>query len=407
MCSKDSNRNHRLIRSAAAVLLILISCSFVARLLAQFMQSPNELNGIGFTDAIEYWSAFKIWQAGGNPYDDQSMLQFQSKIRPSQYAIMMWNPPWLLPLFSPLFSISSYLAFARVWAATSTLAYIIGNYCLLSCFAPRHLKNAILWVVLFSFAPFLFTLSFGQVSCWLFLGASLTLVGIQRGKVIVLALGSVLLSLKPHLFIVFIACTTVLFVTRKNWRLLLALYVPPIMAAGVTDFISTPHITTAWLNTILGRTPPILTPQPQRWITTTIPSVLCQWLSITDLEIEYYIGFVSLALTLVISLWLLYRYRVQYALAYVLLVSLPLGPFGWLYDYTVVVSSIVILWPQISKNEERLNSFLCGCLILVTSCTLLVDRLDHALLPLLLVISILIGSTVGDEGVRKPSGCIS
>ncbi len=54
-------------------------------------------------DFVEYWAAGKLTLEGQNPFDKSLLLPLQQSAgRDTKEAIMMWNPPWSLPVVLPL-----------------------------------------------------------------------------------------------------------------------------------------------------------------------------------------------------------------------------------------------------------------------------------------------------------------
>lgn len=380
----------KLVLYTTFLLLITASLFFLFFVINRLFINPRELRGLGFGDAIEYWSAFHIWDSGLNPYNDLLIQEYQSKVNINNETLMMWNPPWLLSLFSPVLSIPSFLDFARIWFISSLCAYIFGAYYLIHSIIPEYKSDFSLWILLLCFAPLLTTLSVGQIGTWLFLGTSLIIGGIINKNSGSVLLGSILLSLKPHLFLVFIFISLIQLIKTRNWKLLAFFLLGPILVAIATELYSADSVTISWIKAIYGITPITLAPSPQKWITTTIPSVISELFSPSNIAIKNYISSLFFLFSLVISFYTTLKITFPAALSISILISIPLGPFGWLYDYTILSTCIIIAWPIIRNNYEYLALISISLLILLFSCILLIQRLDQALLPLLITISILI-----------------
>ena len=53
-------------------------------------------------DFVQYWSASRLNRGGGNPYDANQLLVLQRSVGwDEELALMMWNPPWAIPLVTP------------------------------------------------------------------------------------------------------------------------------------------------------------------------------------------------------------------------------------------------------------------------------------------------------------------
>src|SRR4051794_29764460 len=53
-------------------------------------------------DFVEYWAAGRLLGEGKNPYDAESVHELERQAGRTDEGILMWNPPWALPLVLPL-----------------------------------------------------------------------------------------------------------------------------------------------------------------------------------------------------------------------------------------------------------------------------------------------------------------
>lgn len=155
----------------------------------------------GFADFVEYWCSYRLAAAGHNPYDAQALFAMERSVRPDlQQVIMMWNPPWLHLLLSPVLSLDLALS-GRVFLQLNLLLYFISAFLILRTLQvkPAHYLWAYLAAVWFY--PLPDVLNGGQISIFVGLGVALlfhALLG--RKSALQIACGLCLLSLKPHLF---------------------------------------------------------------------------------------------------------------------------------------------------------------------------------------------------------------
>lgn len=188
---------------------LLFSAAIAAFFLIGYLVSPL-LNGVGLPfgtdgtiDFIQYWSAWRILSDGGNPYDDRLMHAVQVSVGQAVgTTTMMWNPPWVPVLLSPILSLS----FER-----SALLWLFCNLALLIAvivLTPRALGYAGLPVWLCglggTFLPFVDCLKWGQLSLIHTIGVVLFIhftrleLFFKAGLCIALLIG------KPHLFTLFL-----------------------------------------------------------------------------------------------------------------------------------------------------------------------------------------------------------
>ncbi|NDC36940.1 MAG: hypothetical protein EBZ48_02685 [Proteobacteria bacterium] len=90
------------------------------------------------TDFLQYWTAFQLVQQGQNPYDPQLMLALQKSLGlTAELPVMMWNPPWLLLLLSPVLHLELSTALAA-WRIISLLLSIASCLLLLRSINSKH-----------------------------------------------------------------------------------------------------------------------------------------------------------------------------------------------------------------------------------------------------------------------------
>src|SRR5262245_49181836 len=53
-------------------------------------------------DFVEYWAAGRLLLGGQNPYDADLVHELERQVGRTDEGILMWNPPWSLPLVLPL-----------------------------------------------------------------------------------------------------------------------------------------------------------------------------------------------------------------------------------------------------------------------------------------------------------------
>src|SRR5262245_20276965 len=122
-------------------------------------------------DFVEYWAAGRLALEGQNPYDAEALLPPQRRIgwESSSEALMMWNPPWVLPLVMPLGAMNPAIG-QLVWFALSLGTVLVCADFLWRAYGGPVEHRWAGWVVALPFAPQLFALVVGQVPAPLLLG---------------------------------------------------------------------------------------------------------------------------------------------------------------------------------------------------------------------------------------------
>ena len=135
-------------------------------------------------DFMEYQTAGRATLAGQNPYDGAVLYPYQADIQATlppadeaqpgeatRYAdpIMMWNPPWTLPLTLPLGAMHWRVG-QLLWTAANLSAVVLAAVLLWRTFGGDRGRTPVAVGVAVVFAPTLFLLLLGQISGFLLLG---------------------------------------------------------------------------------------------------------------------------------------------------------------------------------------------------------------------------------------------
>src|SRR4051794_33614346 len=84
--------------------LTLFAVALVAAPVALVMvfARAGRTNALPMHDFVEYWAAGRLLLEGSNPYDPDLVHELGRQAGRSDEGILMWNPPWALPLVLPL-----------------------------------------------------------------------------------------------------------------------------------------------------------------------------------------------------------------------------------------------------------------------------------------------------------------
>ena len=155
----------------------------------------------GAHDFIEYWTAYRLFAAGQNPYDPDLLLTLQRTLGWTEpVPLMMWNPPWLLALFAPILKLP-FEASAAAWLALGIAALGLASWLVLSLPGPALSRRAfaLSFFSLFAFFPAVECLRMGQVSAFLTFAVALLWWGLAKSKNWAVGAAAALLTLKIHL----------------------------------------------------------------------------------------------------------------------------------------------------------------------------------------------------------------
>lgn len=153
-------------------------------------------------DLAAFWTAGRLTLAGENPYDPARVRDLQRGLGVDDTAILVWNPPWVLPVVAPLGAASFRTAYG-VWVL-ATLALVGASAGLLWAGfggAPRRVWVA--YLVTATFAPTAFLLWSGQVTGVVLAGLAGFVWAARRGRPLAAGACAALTAIKPHLLTLF------------------------------------------------------------------------------------------------------------------------------------------------------------------------------------------------------------
>lgn len=182
-------------------------------------------NKAGGHDIVSYWAAAKQLHQGANPYDHAGVLALQraNGLPSGNDALMVRNPPPMLPIIAPLGYLSLRSA-SLFWSSMLLGAWVI------SCWLLCKRRNRTLLLLLF--APALLCIMAGQSAIFCLLGVVL----FQRFlKSLPFVAGACLFlcALKPHLFVPAAGVFLAYCVFERHWRVLAGFVTALVGAAGI------------------------------------------------------------------------------------------------------------------------------------------------------------------------------
>lgn len=335
-------------------------------------------------DYMEYQTAGRATLNGQNPYDGAVLypyqLEIQAKLLPvgkggpdnvTQYAdpIMMWNPPWTLPLTLPLGAMH-WRAGQLVWTAANLIAVVLSGVLLWRVFGGAKEKVVVAAGVSLLFAPTLFLLLLGQISGFLLLGLAGFLWCVWRtptarsgvtdhttrgsGSLMWLAgLLAAFTAIKPHLFVPF-ALVLMLETLRggKVWRSVVAGGVA-LLVFGAIPLLWNPDVWTQYREATAAQSAGTHN-TPSEWMHPT----LGYWLRTLHPDRPFALMFLPLAVAVpvVVVYWWVRRKDWNWVveLPRLVLVSLLSTPYGaWGFDLVLLLVPVVqaAVWASADKRR--------------------------------------------------------
>lgn len=315
--------------------------------------------GMGGGDFRAYWSTSQLLVQDEECSDDAALLEIQNRETgwPRDYPMRIWNPPWVAAWFLPL----ALLSFRQ-----ATQAWLVINIGLvLTCiFVARQLFDSqskdmrpllllALGVVLFPST--IVAIFMGQVNILVLAGLILFLWLYQRQNDIAAGAVLSLTLIKPHL--IFLALLLILLVVLKDrrWKVVLGFAMATLLSIGIVLLRRPAFILECLASTGDGNL--------LAWQSPTLTSFLSISLDL------WWLRFGGLLLVpVVIFLW----YRTKDNLPFLIMLDLAIiasiitTPFGWSYDYVLLLLPLMHVWIWLFSGElRRLETFLIFAITLV------------------------------------------
>ena len=166
-------------------------------------------------DFVQYWSAGRQLLDGRNPYDPDELIVLQRSMDGNvRKTVMMWNPPWTLPLTLPFAAMPWRLA-QFIWIGLQLSTVIVSADLLWRIYDGGKRYRWISWLIALTFAPTLFLLMIGQISGLLLLGVTGFLHFQRRNCPTLAGCCAALTAIKPH-FLPLFGLTLLLEATRRR-----------------------------------------------------------------------------------------------------------------------------------------------------------------------------------------------
>ena len=285
-------------------------------------------------DFVEYWAAGRLCLTGGDPYSPGQLLPLERVAgRATDEAVMMWNPPWTLPVVMPIGAMPARVA-QLAWLLVGLAAIGLSAAALWSVYGGPFQRQWVAWAVAFTFLPTLIVLSAGQIGPLLLLGAALFLWLLRAGRPGLAGAATVLLAVKPHLaYLVWLAilCDAAL---NRRWKPLAGGAAAGVVMAAI-PLAFDPDVYAQYLAAMRDH-------PPAQWVSLTLGTVL----RLAFGERHFWLQFVPVVAGLA---WFAYQWR-RYGrdwdwreqLPWLLLVSFVTSPYGaWHFDLVLLLVAVV------------------------------------------------------------------
>ncbi len=317
--------------------LVAAACCLVVVLYAAIMPFPVKYGEPGTVDHIQYWAGLRAFADGKNIYNPDVMRTYEVPAGADpEKVIMLWSPPWTPLVLAPLMFLPIHLS-AWAWGAFNLCAAFAAVILL---WKSREGLPAIFLISGISLLAVSESLrggvQYGQMEGLLMLGVSLLFAGLRNGRLLPLAVSVLILSLKPHLFILFgIMLLFPAFRGRAGAGIFYAAAAVCLLVPLVE--LLNPGLTISWIDAL--RSPPKSAVSVVDWHSSSFSDFLRNVFGFRHTWLRAAVPFLTCAVMLFFSFSIVESRRQPDYREYGVLMTLSLigAPYSWHYDHAVLL----------------------------------------------------------------------
>lgn len=320
-----------------------------------------------YYDFIAFWSGGHLQLAGQNPYSPEQLHALQRAVGATyDIPLMVWNPPWTLPLLLP-FGLLEYSISRILWLWLSLGLVILCVDRAWRLYGGSTRQRWLARIVSFTFFPTLVALYLGQMGPFILAGVVGFLYFAKRERWWLAGAATLLIAVKPHLLYLFWIVLLLWALDRRRWSVLLGAGTAMGGATAVT-MLMTPTILEQYVRGVLVHS-------PSYWLTPSLGSLVR---AIFGWE-QVWLAFVPAVVAALWFLWYWQRHQRAWAwleeMPLLLFVSLITTPYRWSHDQVVLLPAILQATIWLSHSRRRS--------VIILSTLIYVAISAFALLPIL------------------------
>jgi hypothetical protein len=388
------NRRFRLL------LLSLVLIVALAGLMLQLVHSSIDLATLPVFDFIEYWAAGRLNAHGDNPYDPDRVHELEREAGRDTPGVLMWNPPWTLPLVMPFGLLPAHLGYLA-WLGTMLAVLALCIETLWRFYDGPAGQRWLAWLVTFTFLPTFFALTAGQIAPLVLLGAVAFLWLEQRGQGALAGSAAVLLAIKPHLSYLFWIALLLWALQRRRWS---------VLAGGIVTGLALTAIAVCCNPAVLGQYwHTITTNPPAQYRSPTLGTILREVVGDGGFGLQFVAP--VLGLLWFVPYWIWHRHNWVWSdrLPLLLLVSMVTAAYGaWPFDLVLLLVPVLQRAAACWRDGSAAQRWLAGGAYLGINGVALVQIANRVewfwflwMAPALLLLYLVLPGARSATGVRR------
>ena len=326
----DSSKMRKILRAAATFPIVALCVLSFGLIAGDLLYALLWSKAPATRDFIIYWATAQQLSHHANPYDATAIKELeQTAGLPATYKVgYTRNPPWALPLVYPLGFLSPRAGWI-LWYFLLLASLALSVYLLWNFFdRPRNKR----YLLGFTFAPALICMVYGQTSLLVVPGLVLFLC-LHRTRPFLAGAALSLCALKPHLFLPFGVVLLAWIIVSRAYKLI-AGAVAAIGASCALTYLIDPLAWAQYAQMARGS-------GIEREQIPCLSSVLRFWLSPTSVWLQFLPAMLGCVWAMVYFWPRRQKWNWMENSAPLLLVSLLVAPYAWIYDHGMVLPALL------------------------------------------------------------------
>ena len=320
---------------------------------------------IGQIDFPAYWSSSYLVARGQNFTDPARLYQIEKDLTtwPETYPMVTWNPPWLLPLLIPY----TWLSFLRAawWWLLTNIALVFGSSVVLwQLSTSKDRIRRLVWLaplVAFVYSPTLVALAAGQVNLIVLAGLAVFLFFRTKHQEVQAGISLSLTLVKFHLVYLTVPLILLNDLRMRSWRALAGFFGTLLVLTSIV-FVLRPSF-------LSDNSAEIGEGGLLNYQTPTLGAIIASLSGWYGFKL---MGIAILFLATVVWWRANARWEFRTWVDATLFVSVITAPFGWSYDFVILLVPLIRVVVWIVEGKFQRNEALA-----ITALLLLIDGLMY------------------------------